>query len=287
MMSLVNRSGSAWVQYVRSLELAGAARFLEQASGRKLLEIGGADGFLAKQMSMLGFEVTSIDVAPKVPQHYPVQNGSVTNLEFPDGSFDVIFSSHVIAHIRDKAPAFREMKRVLTANGIGVHIVPSTWWSLVSNFWHFILLPGSVVKRLFRGKREQAIPGCESPSQSDLAIPGADSGANEKPLQSKMNERVRQMLLHPLGEHPSFLHEIIFFSRWYWTRLFQQNGFSVLRIQGGPLLQSGYRLFPFRAVKSRRILARCMPSSLVLFTRPMRNLASGSENDGRDKTFVR
>jgi SAM-dependent methyltransferase len=282
MMSLVNRSDSAWVQYVRSLELAGAARFLEQAPGRKLLEIGGSDGFLANQMSMLGFEVTSIDVAPKLPHHYPVRNGSVINLDFPDGSFDVIFSSHVIAHIRDKARAFREMKRVLTANGIGVHIVPSTWWSLVSNFWHFILLPGSVVKRLFRGKRKQAIRGGKSPSQSDLAMPGADSSAlvspNEKPLPAKMNQWVRQMLLHPLGEHPSFLHEIVFFSQWYWTRLFQQNGFSVLQIQRGPLLQSGYRLFPFRALESRKFLARCTPSSLVLFTRPMRNLKPIPEN---------
>ena len=46
-----------WLHYIRKLELNKAADFLKATRGRRLLEIGGGDGFVAHELSSLGFDV--------------------------------------------------------------------------------------------------------------------------------------------------------------------------------------------------------------------------------------
>lgn len=67
-------------------------------------------------------------------------------MEFESEKFDIVFSSHVVAHIDEKKLFFNECKRVLKKNGLIIHIVPSTTWSVVTNFWHYVLLPKFFVK---------------------------------------------------------------------------------------------------------------------------------------------
>lgn len=45
-------------------------------------------------------------------------------LPFPDASYDVIFASHVLEHIRDDARALAELRRVLRPGGIAILPVP-------------------------------------------------------------------------------------------------------------------------------------------------------------------
>ena len=42
--------------------------------------------------------------------------------------------------------AFMEMKRVLKKDGVIIHIVPSSWWSLITNFWHYCFIPKYLIK---------------------------------------------------------------------------------------------------------------------------------------------
>ncbi|MDP8219676.1 MAG: methyltransferase domain-containing protein [Candidatus Theseobacter exili] len=50
----------------------------------------------------------------------------ITNIEYPDKSFDVICCSHVLEHVQDDIKALRELFRVLKNNGWAVILVPIT-----------------------------------------------------------------------------------------------------------------------------------------------------------------
>jgi SAM-dependent methyltransferase len=50
----------------------------------------------------------------------------VTNIQFPDNSFDVVYCSHVLEHIPDDRRAMREFQRVLKPNGWAILLVPIT-----------------------------------------------------------------------------------------------------------------------------------------------------------------
>ena len=48
----------------------------------------------------------------------------ITNIQYPDESFDVIYCSHVLEHIPDDLQAMRELRRVLKKDGWAVLLVP-------------------------------------------------------------------------------------------------------------------------------------------------------------------
>jgi len=50
----------------------------------------------------------------------------ITDIEYPDQSFDVIYCSHVLEHVQDDGKAMREFCRVLKADGWAILLVPIT-----------------------------------------------------------------------------------------------------------------------------------------------------------------
>jgi SAM-dependent methyltransferase len=50
----------------------------------------------------------------------------ITNINYPDQSFDVIYCSHVLEHIQDDRKAMREFYRTLKSNGWAILLVPIT-----------------------------------------------------------------------------------------------------------------------------------------------------------------
>lgn len=50
----------------------------------------------------------------------------ITDIDFPDNSFDVIFCSHVLEHVSDDRMAMREFSRVLKPDGWAILLVPIT-----------------------------------------------------------------------------------------------------------------------------------------------------------------
>ena len=48
----------------------------------------------------------------------------ITDIRFPDASFDVIYCSHVLEHVGDDRKAMRELRRVLRPDGWAVILVP-------------------------------------------------------------------------------------------------------------------------------------------------------------------
>jgi hypothetical protein len=48
----------------------------------------------------------------------------VTDIQYPDESFDVVYCSHVLEHVPDDRRAMHEMRRILKQDGWGVILVP-------------------------------------------------------------------------------------------------------------------------------------------------------------------
>jgi len=102
--------------------------FSHGCEGKKLLEVGCGLGVELAWLGQLGFDVTGIDLAPAAAQFAAdhlkrlnlngraiVQN--VEHMEFPDESFDAVYSSGVLHHTPDIQRAIAEILRVLKPGG--------------------------------------------------------------------------------------------------------------------------------------------------------------------------
>jgi ubiquinone/menaquinone biosynthesis C-methylase UbiE len=69
----------------------------------------------------LGAEVVGIDLDtafdPVAARAVELRHGDATQLDFPSGHFDFVFSYHVLEHIPEYHKAISEMHRVLTRHG--------------------------------------------------------------------------------------------------------------------------------------------------------------------------
>lgn len=105
-------------------------RFFEKnvPSGSRILDLGCARGkewFSAKASFIAGVDPI-IDPLRECARHYDVvAQAEITDLPFPDESFDCVVTSHVIGHIGmgDKDVAFAEIARVLRPGGVSVNII--------------------------------------------------------------------------------------------------------------------------------------------------------------------
>lgn len=102
---------------------------LPNKSGNKILEIGVGNGRDSIYFAKMGNEVTGIDIAQGavdlakknskkegVEDKIQFQVGDAENLEFPDESFDTVYSISVL-HSTILAESFKEIARVLKPGG--------------------------------------------------------------------------------------------------------------------------------------------------------------------------
>jgi SAM-dependent methyltransferase len=89
---------------------------------KRVLVVGCGSGREAAELATaFGCEVTGIDIEtkwdPAAAAVAKLQYGDATALEFPDRSFDLVYSYHALEHIPDFRRALSEMKRVLADDG--------------------------------------------------------------------------------------------------------------------------------------------------------------------------
>ena len=153
----------------------------------------------------------------------------------------------MIQEIENIEDAFAEMKRVLKKDGLVIHIVPSGWWSLITNFWHYCLIPKYLSKS---GKFQQFF----------------NSNANKENAELKSSKKnLKRLFFHPLGVNTSFIHDVFHFSETNWNKLFKQNGFKVVDRKNCPYFYSAYSIFRFQFIGFRKFLAKNGFSSCYCF----------------------
>lgn len=111
-----------------ALEEGAIAPFFLDVSGKKVLEVGVGLGADHHRLSIMGAELTGIDLTPRAIEHTKrvadlfgiktdLSVGDVENLQFPESSFDIVFAWGVIHHTPDTKKAASEIVRVLKPGG--------------------------------------------------------------------------------------------------------------------------------------------------------------------------
>lgn len=124
---------------IRNLEWNAIEEFIP--NGSKFLDIGCGKGHGLSLAARKGCQVIGVDpfpdnagVSPELQDlgcEYSIVEGFCENLPFKDGSFDVVYSSHMLEHTSDYAKSISEMHRVLQPNGVLIMGVPTATMAFV------------------------------------------------------------------------------------------------------------------------------------------------------------
>lgn len=222
--------------------------------GFRILEIGGGTGYQASLIAAEGAIVDSIDIVetpPSVQTYFPVRVYDGRYVPFPDEHFDVVFSSNVLEHIPHLEAALSEIRRVMKADGLAIHILPTPTWRTWTSLAHYV----HIARRI-----SSLFGGCGHKAESL-------SAGHDGPGSTAGWRRMLKRLLGdgPHGEYPSALSELWYFSHRRWTSLFQKNGFQVLETRPSNIFYTGYGVFPSVSMEKRRALARILGSATRIY----------------------
>ena len=161
-----------------------------------------------------------------------------TRLPFRDASFDFIFSSSVLEHIRDRGPLYRELRRCLRPGGVMVHIMPSRTWKLLQLLFyyphHIIGGIDLVLDALVRALRPRP---ARAPAPASTKALEANRWSDSRRVTLRLI--LENVIPQPHGEYPGHLAEWRGFAARAWEREFTAAGLAVKNVVRLPLY-SGY-----------------------------------------------
>jgi len=104
---------------------AAFVEFLNVAPGARVLEVGSGLGILAADVAVaaagvdvVGIELSAAQIAAAVPTaRVTFMQGDAHTLNFPDGSFDLVYARYLLEHVADPGRVLREMRRVARPGG--------------------------------------------------------------------------------------------------------------------------------------------------------------------------
>lgn len=114
---------------VDDLEIELCARY---GAGKDVLECGCGTGLILERIKEHAARAVGIDLSPGMldlarRRGLEVHEGTVTELPFPDATFDVTCSFKVLAHVRDLGRALSEMARVTRHGGVILAELYNPW----------------------------------------------------------------------------------------------------------------------------------------------------------------
>lgn len=222
--------------------------------GISVLEVGGGTGYQASLIAALGAIIDSIDVVQtpsSVQIFFSVRIYDGRNVPFPNEHFDVVFSSNCLEHIPQLDAALSEIRRVMKADGLAIHILPTPTWRAWTSLAHYVHIARRIFS-LFGGRSQKTEPL----SAGHVAHGGAAGW--RLILKRFLGDG-------PHGEYPSALSELWYFSHRRWTCLFQKTGFEVVETRPSNIFYTGYGIFPSVSMEKRRALARILGSATRIY----------------------
>ena len=95
---------------------------LRYATGARVLEAGCGTGMILKEVAPRAREAFGVDLSPGMlasarARNLKVVHGSITDLPFASGEFDVVYAFKVLAHVERIERALAELARVVRPGG--------------------------------------------------------------------------------------------------------------------------------------------------------------------------
>lgn len=240
------------LQYLNELRAFEMERLLPYIpAGARVLEFGAGTGQQARFLAERGYDVVAVDLPQSnYAEHlvFPVTQYDGEHIPLEDSSVDVIFSSNVMEHVENVPAIMAEFHRILRPGGFGVHVMPTPAW----RFWTFM----SGFANAFVGAVR--LPG-------DLMNPPSNSSRRAALLKGL---RTIAASIIPIGHGTSFegFSELYTFSRHAWLKLFESNGFDVVRDEPIGLFYTGHMLFGGSLHYARReSLSRSLGSATRIY----------------------
>lgn len=112
-----------------------ALSLVGKGNGRTALDVGCRDGYWSEVLKKRGYKVKALDIEPyyKGAIKHDVEKG----LPFKDNSFDLVWSTEVLEHLRNPQFLLSEIDRVTKKGGLSILTTPnSNWWAYpVAKLW--------------------------------------------------------------------------------------------------------------------------------------------------------
>jgi SAM-dependent methyltransferase len=125
-----DRAGEMWFEHWHRYHAVTPV-----VAGKRVLDIASGEGYGSAQLASVAAIVTGVDVSPSAISHATAQYGAVSNLRFVQGSceaiplaaasVDVVVSFETLEHIAEHEAFLREIKRVLTPDGLLIISTPN------------------------------------------------------------------------------------------------------------------------------------------------------------------
>ena len=197
---------------IRSYELYKSIAHLPK-SGR-LLEIGAGTGWQAKLLSDANYDVAAIDIFPHQNKSCPVIIYNGKDIPFPSDTFDVLFSSNTLEHIKNIDSFLKETRRVVKDDGIALHVLPTPYWRLWTSCSHYIKMMTkalSLISNNLSSREPKKV--FENPSTKNNGT---------------INLALRIIFPPRHGERGNALSEIFLYRKKWWKKTFEEAGWHVV-----------------------------------------------------------
>jgi 2-polyprenyl-3-methyl-5-hydroxy-6-metoxy-1,4-benzoquinol methylase len=123
--------------------------WLAEGRGRRLLDVGAADGLLSRLLTERGWKVTGLEADPAAAAAGAVHCERMIQADLDagipplPGEFDAIVCADVLEHLRDPAGALVALRRALAPDGVVVISIPNVahLWirlSLLAGRFHYV-----------------------------------------------------------------------------------------------------------------------------------------------------
>lgn len=104
-----------------------ALSFIKRSRGKKALDIGCRDGYWSEVLKKKGYKTKSLDIEP----HYKsaIKCDVEDGIPFKDNSFDLVWCTEVIEHLKNPRFLISEIDRVAKKDSTVIITTPnSAWW---------------------------------------------------------------------------------------------------------------------------------------------------------------
>ncbi len=135
--------------YHAFIDRAELAYILPRARGRRVLEAGCGTGLLLAKVApesavAVGVDLSAGMLRPSRERGLHVAQGDLHHLPFEDGSFDLVYSCKVLAHVPDLSRTLHELNRVTAPGG---RLILEFYNRHSLRYWVRRLRPGMAVSK--------------------------------------------------------------------------------------------------------------------------------------------